>query len=143
MTTTTGFDKTLFLIRGLPGSGKDTIGRQLGCVFSADQYFETLVDGKTVYNFDPTKLGEAHKACKEGVVKCLIEGLGPIAVCNTFTQLWELAPYIGLARHYDYRLVILTVESGLTDEELAKRNLHSCPVEAIRKMRARWQTFGL
>lgn len=135
--------KILYLIRGLPGAGKDTLGRQLGKVVSADQFFEETVDGQTVYNFDRSKLHAAHQYCKGEVKDHLEQGRGPIAVCNTFSQLWELAFYIGLARAYSYQLVVLTVESGLTDEELAARNIHGCSVEVIKAMRARWETYGL
>ena len=36
--------QTLFLVRGLPGVGKSTLGRSLGRTFAADDYF-TRADG--------------------------------------------------------------------------------------------------
>lgn len=137
------YDKTLYLIRGLPGSGKDTLGRQLGKVISADQFFEETVDGKIIYNFDASKIQQAHAYCKSEVKGHLQNGYGPIAVCNTFTRLWELAFYIGLARAYSYQLVVLTVESGLTDLELEARNVHGVPATTLKAMRARWESYGL
>ena len=141
--TPTGYEKILYIVRGLPGSGKDTLGRQLGKVITADQFFEETVDGKTVYTFDPARIHEAHSYCKGEVKEHLEKGYGPIAVCNTFTRLWEFAFYIGLARAFGYRLVVLTVESGLTDDELAGRNLHGVPASVIRDMRRRWEDYGL
>lgn len=141
--TTTGYEKTLYLIRGLPGAGKDTLGRQLGKVISADQFFTKTVDGASVYEFDASKIHEAHNYCKGEVKDHMEKGYGPLAVCNTFTRLWELAFYIGLARGFSYNLVVLTVESGLTDQELAKRNLHGVPADVIALMRKRWETYGL
>ena len=59
----------LILLRGLPGSGKSTLAKiilQLRStdepeVLSADDFFE---DKEGEYNFDPTKLKEAHNYCQ-------------------------------------------------------------------------------
>ena len=49
--------KNLYLLRGLPGSGKSTLSTQLGgSHFETDKYF---VGENGEYNFDPSKLKEA------------------------------------------------------------------------------------
>ena len=46
-------EKTLFILRGLPGSGKTTLAKSIGAVhFEADMYF---MEGNE-YKFDVTKL---------------------------------------------------------------------------------------
>ena len=35
--------------------------------------------------------------------------------------------------------IIDLFDAGMTDEELAERNTHGAPLEAIQRMRARWQ----
>jgi predicted kinase len=62
-----------------------------------------------------------------------------IAVANTFSQRWEMIDYYQLAFDYGYRITAITVNTGLSDEELAKRNRHGVPIETIRAMRERWE----
>jgi len=152
----------LFLIRGLPGSGKDTLaGRLMGTskdslapervvVHSADDFFLEArrvhkgvfhkFSGDLVYNFDPKKLPQAHKACQEDCSGTLDAGRS-VAVCNTFSCRWELQPYLDMAKRYDATLIVMDLfDAGLTDEELAERNTHGVPVESIAAMRRRWES---
>ena len=144
---------TLILVMGLPGSGKTTFARdhiKSDYVFAADDYF--YGDGME-YNFDPSKLKEAHAQCYSRTEEQLkrvqrLAMLGKIrrtpgvrvVVTNTFTQKWERDPYINLAREYNCQLFIVDLyDGGLTDEELVERNVHGVPVEAIVRMRARYE----
>ena len=53
--------KELFLLRGLPGSGKSTLAESIGGIWvEADQYF---INKEGEYQFDASKLKEAHKYC--------------------------------------------------------------------------------
>lgn len=125
----------LYIVRGLPGSGKSTLGATLaaGRCYSADDFF---VGEDGVYRFDPTKLSEAHSACQENVARAL--GAGEVvAVANTFCERWELMPYFKIAK--GARLVVISLyDQGYNDVELARRNSHGVPAEAIRKMRQRY-----
>ena len=74
----------LFIVRGLPGSGKTSLGHKLALlVYSADDFF---TDEEGRYNFDPSQLGEAHAACQLNVRKALEFECWKVAVTNTFTQ---------------------------------------------------------
>ena len=66
--------KNLYIIRGLPGSGKSTIAKSLGKswqIFEADQFF--MKNGK--YEFDGSKLKDAHDWCKRKVHNAIHPGL--------------------------------------------------------------------
>lgn len=69
---------TLYLIRGIPGSGKSTFAQQLlaaevvDSVFEADHYFYD-VDGR--YVFDASKIGEAHSRCQKATINVLNRGV--------------------------------------------------------------------
>lgn len=133
---------TLVLVRGLPGSGKSYLAETLRKltdaemrVCSADDYF--MEDG--VYNFDPTKLPEAHLECQSNTFAFF--SIDDIAfVANTFTQRWEMEPYIRFVETFGLNLLVLNLfDAGLSDEELAERNTHGVPAEAIARMRERFE----
>jgi predicted kinase len=129
--------QTLTLIRGLPGCGKSTQAAKLPAqpIFEADQFF--VVDG--VYKFDPSKLPQAHAECQKNTRETLAAGDSCI-VANTFTQRWEMETYLEMAKEFDTRLNVVDLFDGdCSDEELAERNIHGVPLQAIQAMRKRYQ----
>lgn len=125
--------KTLYIIRGLPGSGKTTMANELVGHYAyceADQFF-TSQDGS--YHYDKEKIREAHEWCKNQVKALMILNQYKIAVSNTFVKRWEIQPYVALAQQYGYRIVEITM-SGDT-----YANLHNVPEETIQRMKANWE----
>lgn len=132
------------ILRGLPGSGKSTIANLLrgfqpckSAIVSADEYFMS-VDG---YKFDKSKLGEAHEFCFSNFKNACLINLN-IIVDNTNLSFKEYSKYIQWAKPQGYSIQIITIETDLSDEELAKRNIHGVPVETIKRMRARMNSNG-
>lgn len=128
----------LILIRGLPGAGKSDLSKLFGGpVFAADDYFYERGDG--VYDFHPQLLPAAHQLCQERTLKALSEG-GSAVVTNTFSQRWEMEPYLRMADELGVRCSVVDLfDGGLTNAELAARGLHGVPVEGIAAMRSRWE----
>ena len=129
--------KKLFIIRGLPGSGKSTVVKQYigATVCSADDFF--MIDGK--YVFDRSKIGQAHAACRSKAIDAMMAGVEQVVIDNTNTQRWEYLPYVELSAQYGYEVEVIAV-GNLHDVELyAKRNVHGVPLAAIKKMAARWE----
>lgn len=135
--TPPSFAPTLFLVRGLPGSSKSTTAARMGvAVVSADDFF---VGEDGVYRFNPKDLGAAHSMCQMSAKKALIDGES-VAVANTFTQRWEMEPYLRMAAKFGARVVVTDCfDAGMTDEELAQTNVHGVPVDTIAAMRSRWE----
>ena len=128
--------KTLYLLRGLPGSGKSTLAKNLGgSHFEADQYF--MKDGQ--YNFDVTKLKDAHQWCQSSVELAMIQGHisednSVIVVSNTFTQEWEMKPYSDMAETYGYIVFSLIVEN-----RHGGVNQHNVPEDKLQAMKDRFE----
>ena len=119
--------KTLFLLRGLPGSGKSTLAGDLGhVVYEADMFFAK--DGE--YQFDPAKLGAAHRWCQESCRQSMISGIGRIAVANTFTREFEMQPYIDMAAMHGYRVTSIVVENRHGNQSI--HGVQSSTIDAMR-----------
>ena len=102
---------------------------------SADDYF--MHGGK--YIFDRNKLGEAHAYCQRKVAE-LLDDDHNVAVANTFTQRWEIEPYLKIADKAGAIVSIIDLyDGGLSDEQLAVRNVHGVPVDIIKSMRERYE----
>lgn len=126
--------KYLFLVRGLPGAGKTTLAHLItNNVFSADDFFYDL-DG--TYNFRPSQLRAAHESCKVRTKEAMELGISRVAVANTFTQMWEMAPYFELAEEMGYMCVVVISENHHGNE-----SLHDVPQEAIDKMIDRFEVY--
>ena len=129
----------LILLRGLPGSGKSTLAKiilQLRStdepeVLSADDFFE---DKEGDYNFDPTKLKEAHNYCQFRCSERMRQQKARIVVANTFTQEWEMNEYFKMAERYNYRVHTVIVENRHGNE-----NVHGVPEDKLQQMKNRFQ----
>lgn len=125
-------EKHLFLLRGLPGSGKTTLAQTIADVlFAADDFFHDPETGE--YNFDATKLGIAHKQCQDNCDNAMVHGFRKIAVHNTFTTEREMKPYYDLAKRHGYLVHSLIVENRHGGE-----NVHNVPEEALNRMEERF-----
>ncbi len=129
----------LILIRGLPGSGKSTLAKSFGedyLHYETDMYF--MVGDK--YEFDAKELSQAHDWCQrsvsfqlQNIKKGLILQRGVI-VSNTFTQLWEMKPYIEMAKYFGATLRVIEATGNF-------KNTHGVPESVIEKMKARWEKY--
>ena len=118
----------LVLIRGLPGSGKSTYAKKIGCYHvEADMYH--CKDGE--YAFDGTRAPLAHNWCQKSALFAMEQGMD-VAVSNTFTQKWEIQPYLDMASKtgHKVKIVRMTKEYG---------TVHGVPTETIHKMRERFE----
>jgi ABC-type molybdenum transport system ATPase subunit/photorepair protein PhrA len=127
--------KFLYLIRGVPGSGKSSLARIIWndyAICEADKFF---VDEAGNYNFDPSKIRQAHDWCKGQVENRMGDNAAnpqyypEIVVSNTFTQEWELADYYKLAEQYGYKVFSLIVEN-----RHGGKDVHGVPEEKLVQM---------
>jgi len=127
--------KQLFLLRGLPGAGKSTLAKTLVkkdyCHKEADMFF---VDRDGNYKFDLSKIKDAHKWCQDEIEFVMKYDHSPLVVSNTFTQEWEMQPYIELANKYGYQVHSLIVENRHEGV-----NEHGMPADKIEQMKNRFE----
>jgi tRNA uridine 5-carbamoylmethylation protein Kti12 len=129
----------LILLRGVPGSGKTTLGNailftnqsNIQDVLSADNFF---INEKEEYVFDFSKLKEAHNDCQVKCAERMRNEFSKIVVANTFTQEWEMEPYFLMAERYNYRIHTVIVEN-----RHGNKNVHNVPDEKIEQMIKRFE----
>ena len=113
----------LTIIRGLPGSGKSTYAKSLGVLhLEADMF--AVRNGE--YCFNRSEQGNNHDMCKQLATKALQHGCD-VVVSNTFTQRWEMQPYLDAA--LDCRVDVEVIRCVGT-----WKSVHDVPDAVIIKM---------
>ena len=81
----------LYLVRGIPGSGKSTYGARLGCycINPNDQY--SICGGE--YNFDDDLIAPAH-ILSLALCNMIMIHKKDIAICEVFLTLESMIDYI-------------------------------------------------
>lgn len=143
----------LYIMRGLPGSGKTTLASSLeGAVrLSTDQYWERP-DGR--YDFNPSLLSDAHEWAKVRAKGLMSIGRHKfdlnlpscdLIIDNTNIKVEHMRPYLELAEQYGYEPVTLQPMTpwAWEVEECAKRNIHGVPLETIQRMKDQFEPFAL
>ena len=125
-------EKVLYIVRGIPGSGKSTFAKTLGGQhYETDMYF---IDEEGNYKFDGTKIKDAHKWCQSFVETDMVLEYPKIVVSNTFTQEWEMKPYMDLAKEHGYKVFTIVVENRHDGN-----NVHNVPEDKIEQMANRFE----
>lgn len=123
--------RRMILVRGLPGSGKTTIAKNLIGWYmhvEADMFW---VNDQGVYEFDAKRVGEAHTWCQNRVYELLAAGFD-VVVSNTFTTKREMEYYFVMARDFDCvpQVILCQGQYG---------SVHNVPQEAVDRMTARFE----
>ena len=120
----------LVIIRGLPGAGKSHIARTEFPEYTLLEADDFFIDVKTKrYVFDSKFLAHAHHACQERA-KALLEKGEKVVVANTFSRLWEIAPYLEMAK----KPPVYKIVGDWT-------SIHNVPTHSINNMRDRWEDY--
>ncbi len=130
-------EKSIILLRGLPGAGKSTLAILLSengkyPIHCIDDYFTNSETGE--YNFDYQKNHLAYKACLDQLEESLKKETAKILIPNTFTIEWEMELYFQLAEKYQYRVFVLTVENRHKG-----KNIHAISEIQLRKMAEKYK----
>lgn len=123
--------KKLFLIRGLPGAGKSTLGKVLAPManVAADEFFDIVHGGR----FVSSEIHDAHRFCQSACQNYMKAGHESVAVHNTFTRDNEMEAYEDLAKLHGYEVHYIIVEN-----RRGGKSVHRVPADTIEKMRDRF-----
>lgn len=148
-------ERLIIIMRGAPGSGKSYKAQQLseqtgGKIFASDDFW--MMNGE--YQFDPSRIAEAHQWNMNRVREAAERGDSVIIVDNTNTRDYEVKPYVLIANEYGYRIKFEEPDSSwwkenfkenMTEEEtdklvdlLDKKNVHNVPKDVIKTMISGW-----
>jgi len=136
--------KTMFVMRGLPGSGKSTIVNQIqnfhpqAVVCSADQYF---IDENGHYAFDARLIKEAHQWSQSKAKEACEADTHIVIIDNTGVKRWELVPYFKVASQNNYAVVLVEPKTPwkFKVNELVKRNVHQVDMFILNKRIKDWE----
>ena len=124
--------KYLYIVRGIPGSGKSSLAELLApssSICTADYYH--MKDG--VYNWKPENIKKAHAWCQDKAKELMMVNRTPIVIANTSTTVKEMQPYYDLAKRYGYQVYSIIVENRHDGV-----NVHDVPEEVLEKMKKRF-----
>ena len=88
-----------------------------------------MKDGQYVFDRSRGKL--AHRWCQNACWNAMVAGMD-VAVSNTFTQKWEMQPYLDFAKDTGHEVIIETMTGQWP-------SIHPVPEDVMKAMRDRWE----
>ena len=127
--------RVLTIVRGLPGSGKSTLADRIvtktGRRCESDFYF--MKGGE--YVFDIAKLKDAHEWCQQEVRNSLQDTTcEDVVVSNTFTELWEMQPYLDMAEEFGAKVNVIECHGTFG-------SIRGVPEDTLQRLRSRWTSW--
>jgi len=128
-------NQRIWIIRGLPGSGKSTFANAIALsnevVVEADQFH--MIDGQYVYR--PELAGRAHEWCQAQVAYWLNQGK-TVFISNTFLTLRTLVPYYEMSQEFNVLFEIKTLTQNYG-------TIHDVPEDTLIAMKERFEDITL
>ena len=120
--------RMLYVLRGLPGSGKSQVSASLGGVtINADAF-----SGEREL---------AHAQCRADARAAIAADAPVIVIDNTNMQLSEYAPYVAMAVPHGYTVCVIEFACPSIGQAfaLSKRSVHDVPHDTVMNMFYRWE----
>ncbi len=141
-------NKTLFVTRGLPGSGKSFLAQSIASKlyandisvysYNTDDYF--MKNGKYKFSYDEVEAWHVDNLSK---VKnaILYTPKRAIILDNTHLTYGSIEPFYKIAVEYDYNFIFIEPNTWwkFNINELALRNKHNVSHEVLEGMLSKWE----
>lgn len=124
----------LYIIRGVPGSGKTTLAAEMEQCGMVDIFCEAdtyMVNAFGEYQFNPSRLKDCHAACQRTSDSALNAGYN-VAVSNTFTRKWEMQPYLDMAEKHGAKVTVIVCQGEY-------KNTHGVTDDKVEEMKRRFE----
>lgn len=128
--------KILYIFRGLPGSGKSTAAKKIGCIVVEPQDQWATRNGTYYWIKEEAEIA-AEKSAK--LVECAMNIQYDIAIAEVLPKLKYLDPYLYLAKKYDYKVKV--VDMKISVEDAFKRNTHDVPKDSLQEFLDEWEDY--
>jgi predicted kinase len=138
--------KEVYVLRGIPGSGKSTWANARVSEEMAKGRKATSISADR-FNYDACGYWinpKTHSLCLKAFMKVIQEGYDVIVVDDTNIRLVEAAPYMALAIAHGYNSTLMNFMPFAIDvDKIGKRNIHGVSPETVRNMFYRMQKEDL
>lgn len=129
------------IIRGLPGSGKSTMAKELagtdGVIHSTDTY--RYVNG--VYVYDRSKNAQNHQKCFEAFCASLAAQIPVVIYDGVNSKLIYFTRYVLAARHSGYEVIVIQIPF-ITAAAAAAKNIHGLSEINAQRMIDEWEPWN-
>jgi hypothetical protein len=137
-----------YINRGLPGSGKSTLGRKTAAfhlalgeavyIFASDDYFVQNAAGE--YRWEAYLLLQAHLWNYRRFTAAADAHADVLIVDNVNVSIREAKPFVVYAHSKGYEIIFLEPKTpwAFDVKELAVRNSHGVPLQALERMKRRY-----
>lgn len=137
---------TLFVMRGLPGSGKTTIAQSIlggnGINKTVNNLAFIYCDQGVICSSDFYSGHDKIQKSQKSVEFAMINKVPAIALDeNNLTQL-EIGPFISLANRHQYKVVVIEIPTASVTL-CAENNTHGYNKEELIRMKGSWEKVNL
>ena len=138
--------KIIYLLRGIPGSGKTSLAHAIArgtnaTMLSADDFPNRYLPSG---DLNPAhSIQEAHDWFKQELEKLIDKEVRAIVLHNTFVEMSSIFPIWMMAQDHGYLLQVIYCEALVLTDGTRAKSTKNVTESLIRKFKSKWQKYSL